>query len=209
MRLLLCSIWLAVLCGCTSRNVRTPAAAAIIAPPGLSYVDLEPGWRLRVITPVLKSGGYQVRSIQEQTASHTVTMKADNDFIGYETAYYAVRSRHGEGVRIQFHSAELSRLGQVTAEKKSIAPLFAIPRRLRRVRLLYLTRVSQADHNMAVLAAPDISSIAALTARVQADPQRECRTELRFACSWIPAGIAVRPESTRQVGRQVQWVPAR
>ena len=42
-----------VLTGCAARKARV-APAAVDRP---DYIDLQPGWRLRVVTPVLKSDG--------------------------------------------------------------------------------------------------------------------------------------------------------
>jgi hypothetical protein len=65
---------------------------------------------------------------------------------------------------------------------------------MRHVRLLYMQKVSQADHNMAVLAATDRQRLQALTQRVQAAPEAECRGNRNEYCEWIPAGVAVRAE---------------
>ena len=80
-----------------------------------------------------------------------------------------------------------------------------MPGRFLRVRLLCLQKVSDADHAMAVLAAPDSPRLAVLTRSVQASPETACRTNRGQYCEWIPAGVAVRPE--RPNGSN--WVPAR
>ena len=63
------------------------------------------------------------------------------DFLGYETAYYAVRAR-GRGVRIEFSGAEMSQDGKTTLQPKPVAHLFQLPRNARYVRLIYLLRTS-------------------------------------------------------------------
>ena len=47
-----------LLAGCAAHRlqVAAPAAPGPIEP---GYIDLEPGWRLRVVTPILESGGYR------------------------------------------------------------------------------------------------------------------------------------------------------
>jgi hypothetical protein len=80
------------------------------------------------------------------------------------------------------------------AQPQSIAPLFRLPFAARLVRLIYLIRVSQSDHDMAVVAAGDIDALNALTLRVQSDPAGACHDEPATFCSWVPQGIAVRAE---------------
>ena len=169
-----------VLTGCAARKARV-APAAVDRP---DYIDLQPGWRLRVVTPVLKSGGY-------------------------ELAYYAVRSRIGTGVRLQFLSAEITQEGQKSARSRPLAPLFQLPRSAKYVRLIFLTRVSRADHDMAVVASRESYDLDALTRRVLDDPAGACKSEDRSYCAWVPRGIAVAPELQRTVDGVGQWVPAR
>jgi hypothetical protein len=62
--------------------------------------------------------------------------------------------------------------------------------------LIYLIRVSAADHNMAIAAAASIEDLEELTQRIRDNPA-SCENGGKTYCSWVPAGIAVRPE-TRQ-----------
>jgi hypothetical protein len=147
-----------------------------------------------VITPKLKSGGFQLKKNQQQELGNTITMKADDDFLGYETATYGVMLHKNGGVRIALSGVDFNRNGDVTAAPKSFAPRLRMPARFRRIRLLYMQKVSDADHAMAVLAAPDPSRLATLTAEVQTLPETACRISRNEYCEWIPAGVAVRPE---------------
>jgi len=145
-------------------------------------------------SPYLKSGGYVLNATQRQTEGNTVTLSTGGDFLGYEIAYYDVEEREGGRVRIAFRSAEIVQ-GEVTeAQPQSIAPLFRLPSAAKLVRLIYLIRVSQSDHDMAVVAAGDIDALNALTLRVQSDPAGACHDEPATFCSWVPQGIAVRAE---------------
>jgi hypothetical protein len=168
-----------VLSGCAARK----APVAPTAVDRADYIDLQPGWRLRVVTPVLKSGAY-------------------------ELAYYAVRSRNGTGVRLEFLSAEITEEGKTTAQSRPLAPLFQLPRSVKYVRLIFLTRMSRADHDMAVAAAAEPDDLDALTRRVLDDPA-DCKSEARTYCAWIPQGIAVAPELQRMTNGVGQWIPAR
>jgi hypothetical protein len=194
-----------VLTACAPRRVQVPAPAA--TEPS-NYIDLQPGWRLHVVTPILRSGGYRLQPVDRQTGGNTIAVSTGGDFLGYETAYYAVRAC-GRGVRVEFSTAEITQDGKTALQPQPVAHLFQLPRNARYVRLIYLLRTSQADHDMAVVATGEMDTLAMLTYQVQADPSSGCRSDSASFCSWIPAGIAVRPEIQKDVDGVTQWVPAR
>lgn len=191
---------------CGPRN--TPVSLPSGELPG--YVDLQAGWRLRVIVPITKSGG--VGSLAASVASadntnQTVTVKTGSDFLGYETQYYSVR-KQGRGVRIRFDSATSTENGQTVARNEPAIDLFRLPPREKYVRLVYLRRASRADHNMAVIAANQIGKLESITGSIQRTPAA-CISSPQGFCSWIPAGIAVRPEMQQASNRLSDWVPVR
>jgi hypothetical protein len=192
-----------VLTGCAASHPRVPVATLQPVSPG--YIDLEPGWRLRVVTPILKSGGYRLSFTDETTSGNTITLSAGDDFLGYEVAYYAVKARHG----LEFVSAETTRDGRTTPQLHPVAHLFRLPRGVRHVRLIYLVRASQADHDMAVAAAKEIDALDAVTRRVLANPMDACRVGDGAFCAWIPVGIAVVPQIPKAIDGATEWVPAR
>ncbi len=207
LRPIFCLAVLITLTGCASRSVRTPASpstANLRAP----YLDLQPGWRLRVITPLTKSGTYRPRMRKQEQNSATVTLSPADDFIGYETAYYALRPRGRTGVHIVFASAVDTQNGITAAVAHPRARLFELPHGAKYVRLLYLKRVSETDHDMAVLASDEPTLLAQFTTQVQADPHA-CENLRDTFCSWIPAGIAVRAEVLENIHGREQWAPAR
>src|ERR1039458_2046011 len=173
----LCLALASVLTGCAARNARAPASA--VQPIGPSYIDLEPGWRLRVaaggrprlVTPIRNAGGYRLKPTGQTVSGGTVTLSVGDDFLGYEVAYYAVKARNG----VEFVSAETTRDGRTTPQPQPVAHLFQLPHGVRHVRLIYLVRVSQADHDMAVAAAKDMDAVEALTRRVEANPVDACQ----------------------------------
>jgi hypothetical protein len=197
--------WLLVaavlLAGCAKRHpVPLPPAPVVRGP---AFAELEAGWRVRVVTPLLKSGGFLLKATEQQEEGNTITLRAGDEFQGYETAIYGVGAHKKGGVQIALTEVTMNRNGQLTHPAKSFAPRLRQPARLRHVRLLYMLKVSDADHNMAVLAAADSVRLAALTQRVQAAPATECRVSRNEYCEWIPAGVAVRAERQRGAA----WVP--
>ena len=154
---------------------------------------------------LLKSGGYRLKTTGQTVDGNTVALSVGADFLGYEVAYYAVKARNG----VEFVSAETTRDGRTTPQPQPVAHLFQLPRGVRHVRLIFLVRVSQADHDMAVAAAKDMRDLEALTRRVEANPADACRDGQGAFCAWIPAGIAVVPQLQKTAGGAVEWVPAR
>ncbi|MGD0361847.1 MAG: hypothetical protein ABSC93_13325 [Bryobacteraceae bacterium] len=204
MRRFLCLAALAyTLAGCSAH--KAPALAAAVQPIGPSYIDLQPGWRLRVVTPLLKSGGYRLKLGAQKADGNTMVFSVGDDFLGYEVAYYAVKARNG----VEFVSAETTLDGRTAPQAEPVAHLFQLPHGVRYLRLIYLVRVSQADHDMAVAAAKDMRDLEALTRRVEMDPAGACGEGQGAFCAWIPAGIAVVPQMKKPVEGGVEWVPAR
>jgi hypothetical protein len=101
------------------------------------YIDLKPGWRLRVITPVLKSGDYLPGLTGGQLSGNTITLEAGEQFEGYETALYAVEPHEEGGVRIKFVAAELTTAAGTAAQPSPRLRLFHLSPRERFVRLIY------------------------------------------------------------------------
>jgi hypothetical protein len=168
-----------------------PRPAARVAPPSREYQDLQAGQTLRVITPLLRSGSRELDGpavTQQGPDGHLeVTVDTKGNFLGYEEAIYAVEP----GLRIRLERAESVIDGVRTPQPAPRVPLFRLPRRSRHVRLVYLLRSSQADHNMAILAAPDPATLEQLTTALRASPASACPAP---RCTWVPAGIAVRPQ---------------
>ena len=189
---------------CTMRHApqALPAADGIAAPE--QFLDLQPGWRLRVVTPILKSGGYSISPKNTEINGSDISIRAGAEFLGYETALYNVK-RNGSGVLIQFASAAILRDGKTEANAQPLVRLFEIPRGLKFVRILYLLRFSGADHTMGVIATADQADLQAFTQQVQNSPEQACASSTKRFCSWIPDGIAVRAELFHPGSRE--WQP--
>ena len=193
--------------GC-HRRMHSASAPAQPLLPERSYIDLQSGWRIRVVTPLLKPGAKVSDEIAQQTSGNTVTVVAGSNFLGYATDYYQVTSREHGGVQINFSSAQVTKDEHTFPRSFPNPKLFVLPRRTIFVRLLYLQRVSLADHNMAVLGSNRKDRLESLTRKVEADPNA-CTTAVPTVCYWIPVGIAVRPEIGEIHNGGEQWIPAR
>jgi hypothetical protein len=156
-----------------------------------SYLDLQGGSSLKIVMPLLKSGGFRADLRRQEINGNTISLTAA-DLTGYITLNYAVAGRNGV-VRLRFIAAQKTQEGQTVPVSAPPALPFDLPRRPEHVRLVYLVRVSQADHNMAIVASRHPESLKAFTARLKEDPGI-CKTDNEIFCSWVPAGIAVRPE---------------
>jgi hypothetical protein len=167
-RFLAVSLLLA-LAACSRKVVHKPATPQVSTDN--AYFDLQPGSNLRIVLP-LKNEGAQP---------------------GFEIAHYAVTGHRGRRVRLEFLSAEITSDGKLVPEPRAPLLPFGLPPKPAHIRLLYLQRLSQADHNMAVLAAARIDILDGATKQIRADPNR-CRTTSEIFCYWVPPQVAVRPE---------------
>lgn len=181
---------LAALIGCSRAGVPIQATSGV--PRNDSYIDLKAGWTVRIVMPLLNSGELRSEVLPQKTVGNTISLSASN-FIGYTSSRYAVTGKDGE-VLLTFVSAEESREGK-TAQLTGAPTLpFNLPPKPQHLRLLYLVRVSQADHNMAIIAAKHLDALNTFTNRLREDPS-VCHSDNQIFCSWVPLGVAVRTET--------------
>jgi len=199
MRIIAAACFTLILGGCAASHKPAPKYGLAA---DHSFIDIEPGWRLRVVTPLLKSGRYRVRtaSTSPQPTGATVELRADSDFLGYELAYYTLEPK----ARIRLTDVEATLSGKTEPRTQPTAKLFDWPKDARFVRLVFLTRVSTADHDMAVLTARRFEDLGTWTQKLQNEPDTACKSTPY--CSWIPGGIAVTAE--RRDPQSSTWHPA-
>jgi hypothetical protein len=155
------------------------------------YVDLSDGYRLRLVGPILREGagpGASALATEEVAGNDrtlSVTVKASADFLGYEISWYAV-----EGSRIGSAAGESHIGSQVTAEQQPRTNFFRFPEAAAYYRLFFLTRVSQADHNVAVLGAATRGEIERQTLLFNTDTEA-CRKAPAGMCVALPKEVAV------------------
>ena len=131
-------------------------------------MDLAAGGRLRIVLPLHEAG--------------------------FQIVWYNVTGTGAGEVELNFGSAESTRAGKTSAEPNPPKLPFQLPRGSNHVRLMYLIRLSNSDHDMAILAAKRLDELNAFTLRFRDHPEI-CRSRGPVFCSWVPAGVAVRPES--------------
>jgi len=161
---------LVALVGCSHKVLHPPAPSEPYVEN--AYLDLEPDSKLRIVLPPPTARGAPP---------------------GFEIAHYRVAGRRHGRVRLQFLAADVSNDGKTVPEPRPPALPFALPPKAAYIRLLYLQRLSQAYHNMAVLAADRMDILEAATKQIRADPN-SCHSDEQILCSWVPPHVAVRPE---------------
>lgn len=203
LRIVLCAS-MALLSACVPHSKPPAPASPKPVNPG-AYVDLIPGCRLRVVTPLFAPGTQEraLAKLLSKTGSST-TLKAPPGFIGYETAYYLLKPSSDRSARIAFQYATVTKNGTVTRENQPRRQLFRVPRNIRFFRAAFLIRKSSSDHNMALLGTHRKDALNAWTAAILAHPEA-CRNLKGRSCMWIPTEIAVRPE----IKKSGQWAPLR
>lgn len=174
-----------------ARKTLSPAASATF-PLDNSYMDLAAGGRLRITVPVLNSGEYQIATHAAQQNGNTLTLLA-SELVGYEVSYYSIEKRSHGKVQLKFTSAAITENTETVQETSAPALPFPLPQSAQHVRLIYLVRASSADHNMAIAASKNLEALNELTRHLKANPEVCKHNDLVF-CSWVPAGVAVRPE---------------
>lgn len=178
--------------GCGPRTAKVAAAPEVLQNSN-SYLDLQAGGQLRVLVPILKSGGYVPKTASNGSGEeHTIVLRAA-DLEGYELIHYAIQARRGGRVQLRFTSAEVLKDGKTVDRPQSINLPFALPSKSDFIRLIYLVRSSHSDHDMAIVASPNKISVENLTAKVEHHPEA-CVSSHDVSCEWVPRGISVRPE---------------
>lgn len=187
---------LAAPAGCVRRKVHVSQAGSIVATDN-SYTDLERESRLSILVPLVRSGGTGPTLRPQRSDGSHITLSAA-DLTGYEIAYYAITGGENGAVRVKFTSAEITKDGKTVLEANPPTLPFALPGGTKHIRLVYLVRASQADHNMAIVASKRLETLNIFTAQLKTDPG-VCKRENDVFCSWVPAGVAVRqePRATR------------
>jgi hypothetical protein len=129
-------------------------------------------------------------------ANIAVTIELDpSTLFGFERSLYLVEPT---GLRWQESVRNLN--GNETPAARPLLDTFQGKVKKQRLRLLFLTRGSDLNYNMALLSAKDAPAMEALTQKVREAPATACVGD----CVWVPPGVAARPEKPGGAGA---WAP--
>lgn len=182
-------IFIFVQLSCTHRNLPSRPA-----PPPIDFLELEAGLTVQVVIPITKSGSYVLPSIR-QLKPNDFEVEAGDEFVGYEKALYKVVARQDGGVDVRFEKVTDWKNGKISSPDSPRLNLFEDSNTFRYFRLIFLTRESQADHNMAIVAANDRENLKRLSSAVT--QSAECKMVEGGMCKWVPEGIAVMVDNHR------------
>lgn len=192
---LLNQAWLVPVAAAFTFSACAPKPATLSTPQTVrvndSFMDLTAGNTLRIVIPITSTGG-PVAPQSVATTGNTITLSAA-DLIGYQTSYYRLEERSHRYLRLQLTSTEVTREGRTVQNQQPSALPFHLPTRARYIRLIYLIRGSQSDHNMAVAASNSFAALEDFTSRLRQSPEL-CVTGRTIFCTWVPSGVAVRPD---------------
>lgn len=180
---------LLLLTACTHRQAPKPSPSSALAPTQQDFMDVQPGWTMKVVVPMLRSGGYILPSLKAEMNGNTGTIQTGDDFLGYETAYYKTTARSGGGVRIRFTHADVWEKGKTHRKNTPLLPLFQDALEARYIRLVYLVRIAKTEHDMAIIAGNDSSQVEEITSAVE--QHADCSNRGNATCIWVPNGVAV------------------
>lgn len=176
------------------------ASNSLVYASGLAgYLDLRPGYRLRLVRPLLRAGAgpnaSAISSVGGATmnsdGSLNVDARSSADLLGYETAWYEIE-RRGSGFAIRELTAE-SHLVNQSGEKpgKLNAPWDRLNPTAVYYRVLYLTRSSSQDRDALLLAESTHARIEAVTAAIAANPALCQSGSYRSTCVVLPRQAAL------------------
>jgi hypothetical protein len=196
---------------CTAKR---PPLPAVTAAPGAQpdYVDIESGWRLQIVAPVTRDGTGAIMAsaaADQDQATRTVTMKASDNLIGYETAFWDVAARAGGGIQLILTKAQMTRDGVPADIPAPTKAMLHVPKQARFLRLFYLIRKSESDHEMVMGGVDRADRLESFTTELRAHPTEACQTRSHIYCEWIPYGMAVRPERKQTIDGVERWAPIR
>ena len=181
---------MAFLGSCIRHPVSKPAATIA---KEQSYLDLKRGDRLRVVLPLRKAqdAGAEWSNVEQHGAS--ITLSASQP-VGFQIVKYQADGGHRGKVKLRFVSSETMIDGKAFLRASAPELPFRLPDRPGHLRLIYLVRVSQADHNMAIMSAPTMEMLNSFTNEVMRNAAT-CGKSGEVFCEWVPTGVAVRPET--------------
>jgi hypothetical protein len=172
-------------------------------------VTLEPGFRLKVVAPLLKAGYSEIKTELSPESKPGQLQVNVEGLDGFETAYYDVRERSGGGLKFALTSVEHNRIGKITHPATPTAFQFDIAPDIRHFRLLFLRRLSLADRDISLLGGASWGVLLASAQRFDTVPGSvsECLTTPGLQCVAVTAKTAILSEVGVNINGQPASVP--
>jgi hypothetical protein len=172
-------------------------------------VNLEPGFRLKVLAPLLKPGFQEVKVVQPANPSAGPLEMTVEGLEGYETAYYAVQPRDGGGVQFALASVEQNRMDVVTHASEAGAFQLHVDPSARFFRLMFLRRASVADRDISLLGAPQWSLLLDSAHRFDtiAGTVDDCGKVSGLSCVAVSKQVAILAEVGIEANGQTVYLP--
>lgn len=172
-------------------------------------INLEPGFRLKVLAPILKPGFREVKILQAPRATGGPLEMTVEGLEGYETAYYAVQPRDGGGVQFSLSSVEQNRMNVVTHTSEAKAFELRPAPDARFFRLMFLRRASVADRDISLLGAPQWGLLLDSARRFDtiAGTVDDCDKVPGLTCVAVSKQVAILSEVGIEANGQTVFVP--
>jgi len=172
-------------------------------------VTLEPGFRLKVVAPLLKAGYTEIKtSLAPASGAGALEVNVEG-LEGFETAYYDVRPRSGAGVEFALASVEQNRIGKIPHPPEPGSFHFDIAPDIHRFRLLFLRRLSLADRDISLLGARNWDVLLSSAQRFDTVPGSvaECTTTPGLQCVAVTTKTAILAEIEVSLNGKPAYVP--
>jgi hypothetical protein len=176
-----------------------PSSSIYLARYGVAHdsasIDIDPGFFLKVVSPLLRAGSKDMKLEAEIPGQFgVVRVKASDDLEGFETSYYAVEAI-GSTVVFRLVSVEHNRAGKIASPAIPAGFRLEPPGGPRNFRVLFLRRRSDSDRNLTLLGAGSRAELEAAQERMEsaADPMAACRDERSSWCQASPRLSAIAP----------------
>jgi len=172
-------------------------------------INLEPGFRLKVVAPLLQSGFKEVKIVQAPKSDGGALAFTAEGLDGYETAYYAVQPRDGGGIQFVLSSVEQNRMSVISHPDKPTGFQFQLVPDARYFRLMFLRRASIADRDISLLGAPEWGPMLDSARRFDTVPGavNDCGQVPGLACVALTKQTAILAEIGIEANGRMVYLP--
>lgn len=165
------------------------------------YVDLQPGYRLRIISPIRESGNEAAPIIEEsgelkQTpdGKFSIDLRASSDLIGVEEAWYTIEKRKSRAGNELLPVHAVTRIDDRTDKtSKSRFRYFKFDSEVVIFRLFFLAWDGGENRKTMLLGGKNETALDLETQRLNRDPDACTAMQNQVQCFMVPEGVAFIP----------------